>query len=437
MSMHLTGYYPDWFPKEKRWTHAVTARFFTTDFKKGVGEVLTKKIDEWLPPANIKDREKNNAGVYDKYWIKHESGKVSTVDIMTYEQQAGLAEGWSGHLAWYDECPPQAHRVATLRGLTDFYGHELFTATPVTEPYLYDEIYASRDPDVESFTMDIRHNKLRVNPLIGLQVGLTERAIRRYERSITDPGEFEARIHGKFKYLTGRIWKTWGRDVHTFDRKVWTVEKGSIVEGQPPRRWPRIFLIDPHDERPHALLWVAFEPEYEIFYVYREALMRNTSFPEVVNYVAKVESGAREAVNLRIMDPNFGPKMQATNRTTVRDDFEQTARLQNYPMKFVFGDDAKERGRKKVDELLWYDSTMPISIINKPRLFVANDLVNTIYMIEHYVWDKPKNIQDRDPREEPKKKNTDFPDLLHYLALSNYRGQPPEVIAGYGSLYAT
>ncbi len=436
-AIHLTGYYPDWWPHEKRWTTAIKARFFTTDFKKGVGEVLQTKIEEWFPQGTIKGKEKNNAGIYDKYWIKHESGKLSSFDIMTYEQQASLAEGWSGHLAWYDECPPEAHRIATLRGLTDFMGWEMFTATPVSEPYLYDQIYTATDPDIESFTADIRHNLIRRNPLNGLMVGLTEQAIRRYEREIRDPGEFDARIHGKFKYLTGRIWKMWDREVHIYSRSIWKAgQKNCLFDGQPPRHWQRIFIIDPHDQKPHALLWVAFEPEYERYYVYREAKLKDMAFCDVVKYIQKVEVQAREKIALRVMDPNFGPKTQGNNRLTVRDDFELAAQNIGYPMSFNFGDDNKARGRKAVQELMWYDKTMPISIINRPKLIIADDLTECIYDVEHYVWDEHKyGSTERDPKEKPKNIATDFNDILHYLALSDFKGEPVSVSEGYGSMY--
>lgn len=437
MGIHLTGYYPDWWPKEKRWTGAIKARFFTTDFKKGVGEVLQPKIDEWFPEGIIAGKEKNNAGIYDKYWIKHESGKRSSFDIMTYEQQPTLAEGWSGHMAWYDECPPQAHRIATLRGLTDFFGWEMFTATPISEPYLFDEIYMATDSDIQSFTMDIRHNMVRTNPLNGLNIGLTEHAIRRYERSIKDPGEFDARIHGKFKYLTGRIWKIWDKGVHIYSRDRWKALDGnSLFDGQPPRHWRRVMLIDPHDEKPHALIWVAVEPEFYRYFVYREAKLKSSTFKEVVKHIRKVEVEAREKIDMRIMDPNFGPKTQGNNKRTVRDDFEIAARDEGYPMTFNFGDDHKARGRKAVNDLMWFDTTAPISLINRPKLMVAGDLHECIYDIEHYVWDSHKHgSMERDPKEKPKNVATDFNDLLHYLALSGFKGEPASVMEGYGSLY--
>lgn len=141
ISYHLTGLYPDWYPIERRYNTPVKARVLANDFKKAVGEVITEAIDTWLPASWIEDKDKNSQGIYDKYWIKHKSGGVSSFDIITYEQDVSVAEGWSGHFVWYDEPPPRNHRIATARGLIDYEGWEIFTLTPLKEAWLMDEIY--------------------------------------------------------------------------------------------------------------------------------------------------------------------------------------------------------------------------------------------------------------------------------------------------------
>jgi len=62
-------------------------------------------------------------------------------------------------------------------------------------------------------------------------------------------------------------------------------------------------------------------------------------------------------------------------------------------------------------------------------------LVQTIYQVEHYIWDDFKHSSDRDPKEKPKDINTHFPDLFHYMALDNWQGAKAEIIEGPGSFY--
>ncbi len=433
-AFHSTGYYPDWYPKERRLLKANVGRIFARDFRV-VGEVITKDINTWFPKDAIIDKDKNNAGVWTKYYIKHESGGISAFDIMTYEMEASQCESWSGHWAHYDEPPPRTHRVATARGLTDFRGREWFTLTPLAEPWIFDEIWMN--DDVFSITCDIRHNLRRFNPISKLMIGLTSLAITDFEKKL-QPDEVEARSHGKFMYLAGRVYKKWNRTVHTFNRyEMWKKgERGVTMDGQPPPHWDRIMLIDPHDRQNHALLWVAREPDYGLLYGYREAWIPGI-FAEAVRHIRDEEMKFRDRVQMRIMDPNFGPKMQGNSGKTVRQEFEHEANRANYPMRFAFGDDRNApAGRKAVAELMTYDSKEVVSIVNRPLLYMASDLKECIYQVEHYIWDEYK-YGERDPKEKVKDMNTHFPDLLRYLALFDWASMYAEIVQGEGSLYGT
>jgi len=108
-----------------------------------VGEVITEAINKWLPKSLIVDKSRSSQGIYDKYWIKHKSGNISSFDIITYEQDSAVAEGWTGDWAWYDEPPPHQHYIATSRGLMVNEGWSIFTLTPLKEPWLFDSIFVA------------------------------------------------------------------------------------------------------------------------------------------------------------------------------------------------------------------------------------------------------------------------------------------------------
>ena len=429
---HTTGEYPPWW-KGHDWDRPTIGRIFCSDFAKGAKNIA-KKLKEWLPKEDIIHVGRNNQRAEVEWWIKHRSGGTSYFDVMTYEQESDLAEGSDQDWVWFDEPPPRAMYIAATRGLVDRDGICYFTLTPLKEPWLFDEIYNSRHNEVYSVICDMRHNLKRMNPLTGREIGLKEEAIRRFERRLTEE-ERETRMHGKFRYLAGRIWKEWERDVHTFDRSKWVVGKdGVLVDGEPPVHWPRMMLIDPHDRNPHALLWVACD-ETDNYWIYREGWLANAIIEDVVAYIKTVELRARERVGSRVMDPNFGPKRYGNSGLTVRDELEAAGRKLNYSIRFAFGDDRKEIARKAVASLLKFDIAKPISLFNHPKIMVANDLRECIHQVEHYVWDEFKSAMERDPKEKPRETNSHFPDLLQYFALTKFGWRKPKLHEGRGNFY--
>lgn len=432
MGVITTGQYPDWWTGRK-WNRPTKGRVFAADFSKGV-RVVTEKLKEWLPKDSIESIERNNLKAEVSWYIRHKSGGISYFDVMTYEQDVSLAEGWNGDWAWFDEPPPRDLYIATVRGLVDNDGVAFFSLTPLKEPWLFDEIYNSKDKHVDSVVCDLRHNLERFNPLSKQMVGLREEAIRKFESKLTEE-ERETRMHGKFRYLAGRIWKEWDRDVHTFDRRIWVAGKNNVlVDGIPPNHWPRMMLIDPHDRNPHAILWVACD-ETDNYKAYREAWLANMTIPEIVAYIKKVELEARETIQVRIMDPNFGPKRYGNTGLTVRDEFEQAGRKIQYNIRFNFGDDRKEIARKAFAQMLKFDVTKPLSLLNHPLFTVCDDMKEFIYQVEHYIWDEFRAGIDRDPKEKPKDINTHFPDLCQYFANSKLGWLKPKIIEGTGNFY--
>ena len=357
------------------------------------------------------------------------------MELMSYEQDADDAEGWAGDGVLFDEPPPRPIYIATSRGLIDSGGLTLFTLTPLKEPWLFDEIYNSKSKNVFTVLCDIRHNLIRKNPLTNQWVGLLEENIRAFEEQLTEE-EREARLHGKFRYLCGRIWKEWDRDIHTFDRNIWIKGKDNvIVSGQPPIHWPRCMIIDPHDRNPMTLLWVALDETNQSWF-YREAWLPEHTIRDVVEHVKKVELECREKIQLRLMDPNFGPKKYANTGISVREEFEKAARDVNFPMRFTLANDNKEVARKTVSDMLKFDSSKTISFSNHPMWQFANDLKECVYQIEHYLWDEYKSGMVKDPKEKPIDKNTHFPDTMQYYANSHFRWTIPEIHEGVGNFYA-
>ena len=76
----------------------------------------------------------------------------------------------------------------------------------------------------------------------------------------------------------------------------------------------------------------------------------------------------------------------------------------------------------KVKDYLHYDMTEPISLTNKPKLYFHKDRVPlTIKSMRNYQYTEwvGKTAEERDPKEEPKQKETHGADCVRYLCMSN------------------
>jgi len=375
---HITGQYPDWYPEEGKFTGSIKGRIIAKDFQKGVGEVVTPFLDEWLDDSMIARRVKNPMGIPTKYYLKN----GSVFDILTHEQSTEQFEGWRGHVAWFDEPPPRDKYVATLRGLVDYSGRHWLTLTPLTQPWIYDEIYTSTDPNTFVVTIDIRENTY-----------LTEEAIQEFENSLTQE-EKEARLHGKFMHLSGLIYKEFVAETHVIDPP--TIKK----------HWSRYMAIDPHERTPTAVLWVAVD-EKDNHYVYDELWLRDMDIKAIANAI-QVQQGENPA-QIMLIDPH------ADKDNVVAGGFNVRKELMKYGVYTQRANSDPMLGKARIRQALT-PRFSPLYKRSIPQLHVSSYCTQTIYEFQHYIWDEYKrNAEEYDKKEIAKKKNDHFMDCLRYI----------------------
>ncbi len=391
---HATGDYPEWYPKEGRFSGPTRGRIVVTDYKKGANEVLEPKITKWFTPDTIHKIDRFQGHIV-KLFIRHKTGGISTIDVMTHEQDSMAFEGWSGHWAWFDEPPPRELFIATLRGLIDFRGRAWLTLTPISEPWLFDEIVGKADGIKVWFTtVDIRDN-----PYISLD------AIAEFESKLL-PEEIEARIHGKFIHLAGRVYKEFEPSIHC------VTEMPTVYQ-----QWPSYFVLDPADRRPHHGIWATISPNDEI-YVYDEIVYTGT-IEELSNRILLRERsvGIQPDTVIRILDPNKGRTPTAATGLRLVDEFA------NRGIYFTASvNDDIALGHLAVSGRLHYDKSKPISYSNKPRLyFLRQSTLECVRQLLSYVWDNwhGSSKDTKSAKETPKDVNKDMPDCVRYLVMSN------------------
>lgn len=387
--------YPDWYPTAKRILGPNRGRVVVTDYAKGCGEVLEPKIMAWLPPELLIDKRKTIKGHIEKLLIRHVTGGISTIDVMTHEQNDEQFEGWSGHWAWFDEPPPREKFIATLRGLIDFKGRCWLTLTPISEPWLYDEFISKATEEIFYLNVDIRDNPY-----------ISETEIKLFEAHLTDD-EKEARLHGRFKHLSGVIYKNFDPAVH-----VISAEKVRIDS-----RWPVYFVLDPADRRPHHGIWARVDP-FNNIYIIDEIVFKGTIL-DTSKEILKRELYNKIVSNdvIRILDPNKGETPSAVSGLKLKEEFAKHA---VYFLTNV--NDDLTLGHLAVSERLSYDKEKPLSSTNHPKLFfVKESTKECVRQLQLYVWDDwiGRSKDNRSAKEKPKDVHKDMPDCVRYLIVFN------------------
>ena len=400
---HLTGQYPDWYPTRLRYHRPVTARWCCPDFEKGVGEILQEKIDKYMPWDYIVGTDKNSRGFIIKYHYRN----GSKLDIATYEQELLSYEGVARDLVHFDEPPPRDKFVASLRACVDRGGRISMSLTPISEPWIFDELYMQEGEEEHFKNLDIEciSGTIYDNPY------LKPEYIKKFEAMLT-PEEKEARIYGRFLKLTGLVYKQLSRAIHGKERFLI------------PSEWPRWMVCDPHDRRPHYLGWFAVD-ETEDVYFYRFAKPEGTIY-DVGKYIKEAESSER--ILRRIIDPNFGQKIYGNSKMTVRQEFQLAGEQIDYDLRFQLANDNIEAGHLRVKDYLRYNSLLPISLTNKPKFYIFNDMSEVWHDMQRYVYDEWKTgSMEKSPKETPKNLFKDIPDLIRYCLMDSPCYVEPEI----------
>lgn len=379
--MHMTGLYPGWYPEDQKMQQPIIGRIVAKDFQKGVGEVIIKFLEENLDASLLakNGKKRNPMGIPVKWILKN----GSVFDILTYEMNTESFEGWRGHIAWFDEPPPRDKYIATLRGLIDFNGRHWLTLTPLTQPWIYDEVYLKADDkSIYVEVVDIDDNPY-----------LSKEAKANFVSKLTEE-EKEARLHGRFMHLTGLIYKE-------FNPAVNICEPPRIKKG-----WSRYFCIDPHPRTPTACLWLAVDPQGN-HWVYDELWLQDMDLEQVAHAIHAQEGDLK--VTRRFIDPAMDKDNLLAGGYNVRKELMKygifTERANNDP----------DLGKSRIRAAL-KPKYVPIYGAEVPQLRVSRFCERTLYEFQHYIYSERKHNQEQfDLRETARKKDDHMMDCLRYI----------------------
>jgi len=358
-------------------------RVIATDLQKGIGENITEQYDKYCSWGEVARIKRYPGGQMAKIFYKN----GSTVDFLSYEQKTEIFEGWIGHWAQFDEPPPRDKYIATMRGLMRYKGLCWIAMTPLTEPWIYDEIYTQGGPEEHQpdvWTFDERDN-----------IYISDEEKKDFASRLT-PDEKEARLHGRFKHLSGLIYKIFSPEIHC-------VKSFPIPEDR-----TRYVAMDYHPRTPCAVLWIAVDPHGRA-YVYDELEIDKTI--KEISDAIKVKEG-KDHIRVRFIDPLSATPDRITGRSAQREFLRP-------PNGLAFRSATKTWviGKNAVEEYLKLDKE------GQPGIYYFRDKVpKCISGFLHYQWDEYAGTREGE-KETPRKKYAHFPDCTRYILVtrSNYK----------------
>jgi hypothetical protein len=369
------------------------------------------KLTQYLPPGALDGSPEKNGLGYKFLW-RFRNGSTIRIDTeQSFKNNPKSFEGAVYDKVHYDEPKRRDLRVALARGLVDTHGFEIFTFTPLTEPWVKDEIYdrAGLDPEIATFFLHAKKN-----PYID-QVGWDSFVAK------LDVNEKAARAEGEWVHLRGLVYKEFVPKKH-LPRNP----KGDLkaLSGTADAVWPGGHLVDPVPIQwvaKNGSVYVSIDPhsrenltasilvaDRQGRWLVWDELSRDCLIGEFcellwskLRFLAddpkkKGEKITRELQVLRWQIDPIAFEEDPVDRTTWADDF------MNHGMPVVKSPKKKSQGILDVRAAL-----------TEQRLLFCINCTEHIREIQHYMYDEWKNKADRNPKPTPKDKDDHCMECLY------------------------
>ena len=354
LEWHISGKYPEWYRREGRFYDGETrnrplvVRMYATNFEEGINMNLWPTLQAILPrdlrTEPIRQNGKNIIGTNIPNGVVIRCG--------TYNQDEQSPAGTVSDITLFDEPPKTENQFFEIvRGTLDRRGRILMGLTPVDCDWLDQLIIESgtQDPD-ERYKNFVAYFDLRDNPHV------PEEEKTWWANTLTEDQKM-ARLEGKPMSVVARIYPEFDPNAHVVDDFDLPMKgDGKNIR---PDGWCLWGMVDPHDAKPPALVYIAvFNPVLgggvpKIFVILDDWTSQSLNIPVIVQAMKERELTTIGAIpSVRVMDPNFGSKHMILTGNTVQAEFKAEGRKVGYPMVFRLGVDNQAFGHSRVRTML-------------------------------------------------------------------------------------
>jgi len=402
---HSLGYRP-WLPPEHP-DHIVrlcdgnpipvpnVGRVIAQDFEQAIRQTIWPKFEEWAPKHMIKEIVRSPRKV--PQVLTWSNG--SKIYFMSNDQDDMAFEGPNGHWVWADEPIDYKKYVGLKRGLIDFSGEMWMTMTPLTQAWIADVVMGrANEPGsgAKTYKFSVWDNCTENGGY------LSREAIESFLSDLRED-ELEARLHGNFLHLAGRVYKEW------LPEPPFWIDPFEI-----PRSWPRVCLADPHTRKPIAVMWLAISPDDQVFIyraLYDNRLRTVAEVAEVMAQFEKFGTEDAEPIAMRIIDWSAN-EAERIGGQTIKREFAKHG--------FYFADARKRNAAAGYDAI--HQALRPGQFEwDEPTLITFNTCSPVKQNFENFVFDEWGSNKQRDlmgEKDAVRKVHDDFIDMIRYYFQS-------------------
>ena len=361
-----------------------------------IKEKIIPELKKWFPSNRYKERyitEKQG-----KFWeAKWKTDTGFEIDIMSNEQDAKEFESTDLGFIWFDEPSRKDIYIASV-ARTRAGGIIFWTMTPLDySAWIEEDLYNKRDGiNVEYVEADVEINCKEHGVRGILEHKNIERMIAQYPED-----EKEARIHGKFGHLLGKIIKAFNRKIHVirpfemnYDDYAW------------------FMALDTHPQVDDHALWMAINAKGQKYLV--AELVEKGTASQLASEFKRIEGGMR--IEGRLIDPSAFNKDERTGEQSFGD------KLNGFGFTFELGSKDLVNGIRRTQDAFAYEM-VGNEFIKKPEVFIFDTCPVAIRQIESYVWvkNRGKSADMKQERGIPIDKNDHQPENLRRLLMRDFK----------------
>ena len=357
-----------------------------------IKEKIVSELKKWLPSNRFKIHYSTTkeGKQFESKWITDTGFEFN---LMTTEQDTKEFESVDLGWVWIDEPCPESIFLATVARMRRG-GIIFFTMTPLKySAWIKDDLIdKAKEKQVDYITADVEDNCIEH----GIRGILEHSAIERMSAQYPED-EKEARIHGKFGHLIGRVHKIFDRKLHVINPFKITYDDFCVYEA-----------LDPHPRVNDAIMWLAVDRNNQK-YVIADLFEKGTTV-ELANRIKAMSSGWR--VVKRIIDPSaFVVDKHSTDKCLA-------VQLKDLGLRYFFGAKDVVGGIRRTNDALIY-TYQDDQMIRAPELLFFSNCERTIWEMENYVWQEweGKTRDRKEINQKPKDKDDHQMENLHRLLL--------------------